>query len=199
MVLAFVIAGVIFPYMLRVGDYVRHIRQGPGRVTEVLPDQVLVKNRSGIVFRVNGGIADQELQPVPADGFVALLFHRDFNAAGLQDNIEDVLRRIVRDRGRRSVPIGVVKAELLPFLEREGKKWASWWKSARRKLQSSQYVVVDPKRKVIETREAVGPPPSVVALAKASTSAELFQYARVFCSVMGSGWARLFNLGRSPN
>src|SRR5205823_6674893 len=113
--------------MIKVGDYVRHVRQGPGRVIEVLPNQILVRQRSGHVFRVNSGISEQELEWVPPDGFVAQLFHRDYTAELLRANIEDVLSRILRDKHRRSLSVTDVREILEPFLSRESKKWATWW------------------------------------------------------------------------
>jgi molecular chaperone GrpE (heat shock protein) len=135
--------------MFNVGDYVRHSRQGPGRVVEVLPDQILVRQRSGNMLRVNLGIAQHELELCPPDGFVAQLVHRDYSVEALQTHIEDVLCRILRDKRRRSISIAELKDTIMPFLDREGRKWDSWWKSARKHLHSKT-ISINTKRKLIE-------------------------------------------------
>jgi molecular chaperone GrpE (heat shock protein) len=135
--------------MFKVGDYVRHVRQGAGRIVEVLPDQILIKQRSGNMLKVNLGIAEHELESCPPDGFVAQLVHRDYSAEALQTHIEDVLIRILRDKRRRSISIADLKDILMPFLDREERKWTSWWKSTRKHLRSNS-ISINTKRKLVE-------------------------------------------------
>jgi hypothetical protein len=52
--------------MFKAGDFVLHSRQGPGRIVEVLPDHIVVRPRSGNLYKVNLGIAEQELIPAPS-------------------------------------------------------------------------------------------------------------------------------------
>ena len=44
--------------MFKVGDYVTHVRQGPGRIVDVRPEQILIQQRGGHEFRVNIGLAE---------------------------------------------------------------------------------------------------------------------------------------------
>lgn len=132
---------------MNLGDFVRHSRQGPGRITQILPDYVEVKARSGHVYKVSRGVAEHELVPVPPDGFTALLATRDPSSDFLLENINDVTQRIFRDRRKSSLSKKDIRQELEPFLQREGKSYAAWWKRAQKKLLDSGAVVADPKRK----------------------------------------------------
>jgi molecular chaperone GrpE (heat shock protein) len=129
------------------GTYVRHTRHGPGRVVESLPDHVVVRERYGEIFRVNLALVAKELTEVPPDGFIALLYHRDVNSDYIRDNIEDVAIRLMRDRRRLSISVRDLRSELAPILARDGLRWPSWWKSARKNLSSAKRVISDPKKK----------------------------------------------------
>jgi len=135
--------------MFNTGDYVQHVRRGPGRILDVQADQLVVRERLGQQFRVNAALADAELRRVPADGFVALLYHRDPDPSALLNDINDVLLKIARDVGRRSVTITQVREVLEPILRRHSKKWATWWKVARGHIRS-EHIRVNSKKRLIE-------------------------------------------------
>jgi hypothetical protein len=80
--------------MFKAGDFVLHSRQGPGRIVEVLPDHIVVRPRSGNLYKVNLGIAEQELMPAPSDGFIALLAQHDYSADRLLQQIPEIVERI---------------------------------------------------------------------------------------------------------
>lgn len=132
---------------MNLGDFVRHIRQGPGRITHVLPEYVEVKSAAGNVYKVNRAVADAELVPVPPDGFTAMLATRNPSSEFLLQNIVDVTQRIFRDRRKSSLSKSDLRQELEPWVKREGKSYASWWKRAQKQLLDSGVVVVDPKKK----------------------------------------------------
>jgi hypothetical protein len=44
---------------MNLGDIVEHTRQGPGRITGILPDYVEVKSRSGNVYRRKLGLMEK--------------------------------------------------------------------------------------------------------------------------------------------
>jgi len=130
------------------GDFVRHSRQGPGRIVEVHPDFIEVKASAGHIFKVNKNLADFELQRYPADGFVALQVTKHLNSNSLLENIVDIAHRIFRDNLKNSLSQKDFRIELEPLIKRDGKSYAGWWKRARQKLIASGSVVVDPKKRV---------------------------------------------------
>lgn len=132
-----------------IGTYVRHARYGPARVTELLPDHIVLRDRYGEVFRVNIVLADKELTPAPPDGFVSLQYHRDVNSDYVQLNIEDTVMRLMRDNGRAFIAVKDLKNALTPVLARDGLRWASWWKTTRKNLSSSRTLAPHPTKKGI--------------------------------------------------
>jgi len=132
---------------LKEGEYVRHSRFGSGRVTEVGPESVSVHQRTGNTLHVKASDLDKELRAVPSDGFYALLYHKDPDPDFLRDNIEDIVRKMMRDRWSQSISLEEIKRELSPILDRQNKKWESWWKAARKKLLGSGKIQIDPQRK----------------------------------------------------
>ena len=167
---------------MNLGDFVRHSRQGPGRITQILPEYVEVKARDGHVYKVSRAVAEHELVPVPPDGFTALLATRDPSSDFLLEHINDVTQRIFRDRRKSSLSKKEIRQELEPFLQREGKSYAAWWKRAQKKLLDSGGVVVDPKRKtnlVIAGDHVAGANQDWTAeLGKISSAADLLDYSR---------------------
>jgi transcription elongation factor GreA-like protein len=132
--------------MFKAGDYILHSRQGPGRIVEVLPQHIVVRPRSGNVYKVNIDIADNELAPVPSDGFIALLAQHDYSSERSLQQVPEIVERIMRDKHRRSISRGI-KAELAPFLAREGKPFVTWWKLAQRKILESGKIVPKLRRR----------------------------------------------------
>jgi hypothetical protein len=57
-----------------------------------------------------------------------ILRESDHGARRLLQQIPEILERIMRDKHRRSISRKEVKAELAPFLAREQKPFATWWK-----------------------------------------------------------------------
>jgi molecular chaperone GrpE (heat shock protein) len=167
---------------MNLGDFVRHSRQGPGRITQILPEYVEVKARDGHVYKVSRAVAEHELVPVPPDGFTALLATRDPSSDFLLEHINDVTQRIFRDRRKSSLSKKEIRQELEPFLQREGKSYTAWWKRAQKKLLDSGGVVVDPKRKtnlVIAGDHVAGANQDWTAeLGKISSAADLLDYSR---------------------
>lgn len=165
------------------GDFVRHCRQGPGRITQVLPEYVEVKSRLGNVYKVSSAVAEYELVPVPPDGFAALLATRDPSSDFLMENIVEVTRRIFRDRRKVSVSKKELREELKPFLQREDKSFTNWWKRAQKKLLESGAVIADPKKKkthlaISNEAGAESEQNWTAALDKVNSSADLLDYAR---------------------
>jgi molecular chaperone GrpE (heat shock protein) len=132
---------------MNVGDFVKHTRQGPGRITQVCADYIEVKPSNGHVFKVNNALAKHELTPVPPDGFTALLATRQPTSDYLLHNIADVTRRILIDRRGSSVTAKDLRAELQLFIKREGKSFPGWWKKSRTRLLDSGIFKLDSKRK----------------------------------------------------
>jgi molecular chaperone GrpE (heat shock protein) len=129
------------------GDFVRHSRQGPGRITQIFPDYVEVKAAAGHLFNVNRDLIKFELEKFPPDGFVALLATRQPSSDFLLENIVDVALRIFRDHRKSSLPQKELRLALEPFVRREGKSYASWWKRAKPKLLASGLVILHPKKR----------------------------------------------------
>lgn len=129
------------------GAYVRHARYGPARVTEILPDHIVLRDRHGDVFRVNIALADKELTAAPPDGFVALQYQRDVTSDYVQQNMEDTVVRLMRDNGRIFIAVKDLKNALTPVLTRDGLRWSSWWKTARKNLSSSRTLAPHPTKK----------------------------------------------------
>src|ERR1035438_6155068 len=103
------------------GDFVRHSRQGPGRITQVFPNYVEVKAAAGHLFNVNRDLIKFELEKFPPDGFVALLATRHPSSDFLLENIVDVAHRIFRDHRKSSLPQKEFRMALEPFVRRDGK------------------------------------------------------------------------------
>jgi molecular chaperone GrpE (heat shock protein) len=171
---------------MNLGDFVRHSRQGPGRITQILPEYVEVKARGGHVYKVSRAMAEHELVPVPPDGFTALLATRDPSSDFLLENINDVTQRIFRDRRKSSLSKKEIRQELEPFLQREGKSYDAWWRRAQKKLLDSGGVVVDPKRKanlvIAGDRVASANQDWTAELGKLSSAADLLDYSRRLCA-----------------
>jgi molecular chaperone GrpE (heat shock protein) len=129
------------------GDFVRHSRQGPGRITQIFPDYVEVKAAAGHLFNVNRDLIKFELEKFPPDGFVALLATRHPSSDFLLENIVDVALRIFRDHRKSSLPQKEFRLALEPFVRRDGKSYASWWKRAKPKLLATGSVIPHPKKK----------------------------------------------------
>lgn len=137
------------PANFSVGEYVQFDRTKPARVFQVTPDSVVIARRGGENLTLSVYDAERVLLPMPEDGFCALVYQRDLDSTFVQEHIEDIVLRMMRDRRRRSITLDEITRELSPIVAKDKKGWDPWWSAARKRLLAGQSIALDPKKKSV--------------------------------------------------